>query len=268
MPVEGAQHPLYGLFSSSRERAWVRPASIQCTMAWAGHATTSAAAMVIGVVHRERKAQSAPASLRRLTCSLCSALLSFGYFSGSILSVVFLADPSTPCGRGRPNVTATFKLIQSQHSSQKRNRKPLMRRRVPAVCVWKPFPTEDNHHYYYYYCHNHYHWLKSVCAGSNDETPLVGGNGSDTVKVDDWPSGGDWGTATHLTDLIFLSLFSLSREGRFCFSFLFFQAGKLKSLAAVCVGNRAKLVDRLMEKRSKDWSTTRRSNSCALCGSA
>lgn len=152
---------------------------------------------------------------------LCSALLSFGYFSGSILSVVFLADPSTPCGRGRPNVTATFKLIQSQHSSQKRNRKPLMRRRVPAVCVWKPFPTEDNHHYYYYYCHNHYHWLKSVCAGSNDETPLVGGNGSDTVKVDDWPSGGDWGTATHLTDLIFLSLFSLSREGRFCFSLFF-----------------------------------------------
>jgi flagellar biosynthesis/type III secretory pathway M-ring protein FliF/YscJ len=25
----------------------------------------------------------------------------------------------------------------------------------------------------------------TVCAGSNDETPLVGGNGSDTVKVDD-----------------------------------------------------------------------------------
>lgn len=90
-------------FSSSRERACVRPASIQCTMAWAGHATTSAAAMVISVVHRERKAQSAPASLRRLTCSLlCSALLRlffwldpFGCFLGR--SIHALRTWATEC---------------------------------------------------------------------------------------------------------------------------------------------------------------------------
>lgn len=224
MPVEGAQHPLYGLFSSSRERACVRPASIQCTMAWAGHATTSAAAMVIGVVHRERKAQSAPASLRRLTCSLCSALLSFGYFSGSILSVVFLADPSTPCGRGRPNVTATFKLIQSQHSSQKRNRKPLMRRRVPAVCVWKPFPTEDNHHYYYYYCHNHYHWLNCLSVPAAT-TRLLWWAAMDQTQ---WKLMIDRavviGAPQRIWQTWFFSLFSLSHEKAVSvFLFFFFK---------------------------------------------
>ena len=52
----------------------------------------ASAAMVIGVVQRERKAQSAPASLRRLTCSFLSILLVSFPSSKSRLIIRFLAE--------------------------------------------------------------------------------------------------------------------------------------------------------------------------------